>query len=147
MGAFSRSKGKRGELELAHIIADLTGWEVKRRVRQHDGDSDLEGIPGWCVESKNCATLKIPEWWEQTVTQAQKRMEAPVLFYKVARKGWQAMWPVSVLIGEEIWADRTYTVTSSIEAWAAVASAIHMDVVEESMEQRKYMDKLGIHQC
>ncbi|NZA00578.1 hypothetical protein H0I39_00080 [Ottowia beijingensis] len=55
MGAMSRTKGKVGEREIAALLAELTGCDVRRRVRQHDGDSDLEGLPGWCVEVKRHA--------------------------------------------------------------------------------------------
>ena len=44
----SRNKGKVGERELANLLSELTGWPVTRRVRQHAGDHDLEGIVGWC---------------------------------------------------------------------------------------------------
>jgi hypothetical protein len=46
MSAMQRNKGKTGEREVAAIVRELTGWDVRRRVRQHDGDSDLEGVPG-----------------------------------------------------------------------------------------------------
>jgi len=44
MGLTSRTKGRRGESELARLLADLTGWTVRRRVRQHDGDSDIDDM-------------------------------------------------------------------------------------------------------
>lgn len=47
MSAMQRNKGKAGERELTGLLRDLTGWDVQRRVRQHDGDSDLVGVPGW----------------------------------------------------------------------------------------------------
>jgi hypothetical protein len=43
MSAFSRNKGKRGELAVCHIIFELTGWNAHRRVRNDHGDSDLIG--------------------------------------------------------------------------------------------------------
>lgn len=52
MSVTSRTKGQTGEREIAAIVRDLTGWDVRRRVRQHEGDGDLEGIPGWSVEVK-----------------------------------------------------------------------------------------------
>ena len=52
MGRAQREKGKRGEREVAALIRDLLGYEVRRRVRQHDGDSDLVGVPGWSIEVK-----------------------------------------------------------------------------------------------
>jgi hypothetical protein len=73
MGAMSRTKGKAGEREIAALIRDLTGWDVRRRVRQHDGDSDLMGVPGWSIEVKRHARATradLASWWQQTVDQA-----------------------------------------------------------------------------
>ena len=55
----SRTKGAAGERELAAALRELTGWDIRRRVRQHDGDSDLEGVPGWSIEVKRLAD---PTW-------------------------------------------------------------------------------------
>lgn len=52
MSGLSRTKGKAGEREIAAIVRDITGWDVRRRVRQHDSDDDLVGIPGWAPEVK-----------------------------------------------------------------------------------------------
>lgn len=120
-GGFSRDKGKRGEREVAAMISDLLGMEVKRRVRQHEGDSDLMGIPDWSIEVKNCATLSLPAWWRQTVEQAGDMM--PVLFYKIPRKGWRCMWPISCLLVYQehaFWKDMTYAVDTTPETWATV---------------------------
>ena len=72
MGMMSRNKGKAGEREIASLLADLTGFDVRRRVRQRDGDSDLEGIPGWVVEVKRHAKAtraSIRAWWAPGVRQ------------------------------------------------------------------------------
>lgn len=68
-----RDKGKAGEREVAELVRELTGWDVWRRVRQHGGDSDLEGVPGWSVEIKRHRTATrgdLAQWWAQTVAQA-----------------------------------------------------------------------------
>jgi hypothetical protein len=49
MSSTQRNKGKAGERGAAALVCDLTGWDVQRRVRQHDGDSDLAGVPGWVI--------------------------------------------------------------------------------------------------
>ena len=140
MTASQRRKGKGGELELAGIIRDLSGWDVRRRVRQHDGDSDLEGIPGWSVEVKRhkaAGRAEIGQWWRQTVQQATRvatdttnaatariSCRLPVLFYRLDRADWRAVWPVSVLLTHqraEMWTDYAWTCESRVEAWAAVA--------------------------
>lgn len=124
MGAMQRTKGQAGEREIAALIRDLTGWDVKRRVRQHDGDSDLEGIPGWSVEVKRHASATrcdIAGWWRQAVTQAKGQL--PVLFYRLDRDQWRAVWPAAVSMrgASEIWMGYEWTAEGSVEAWAAVA--------------------------
>lgn len=140
MTASQRTKGQSGEREIAGIIADLTGWDVRRRVRQHDGDSDLEGIPGWSVEVKRhkaAGRAEIGQWWRQTVQQATRvatdptnaataRISRlmPVLFFRADRDQWRAVWPVSVMLTHqraEMWTDYAWTCESSVEAWVAVA--------------------------
>lgn len=84
MSLMQRSKGKAGEREAAALVRELTGWDVQRRVRQHDGDSDLQGVPGWSVEVKRHRTATrgdLTRWWAQTVAQAGDLL--PVLLYRV----------------------------------------------------------------
>lgn len=128
MSAMQRAKGQKGEREVAGIISALTGYEVKRKVRQHDNDSDLEGVPGWSVEVKRHRTAgraEIAGWWRQTCKQAGGRL--PVLFYRLDRDSWRAVWPVAVglaLQQAEQWSGYEWTVEGSVEAWAAVARDI-----------------------
>lgn len=96
MGLKSRNKGRMGEREVAALLADLTGMQVKRRVRQHDGDSDLEGIPGWSVEVKRHAKApraSIRQWWQQATEQAARVGAVPVLLYRQDFDAWRAVWP------------------------------------------------------
>ena len=119
MGLKSRSKGQAGEREIAGIVRDLTGWDVRRKVRQHDGDSDLEGVPGWSVEVKRHATAsrgEIRKWWEQAASQAILD-DRPVLFYRRDKDEWRAVWGMD---GLGI-ASYQYTVEGSVEAWAMTA--------------------------
>ena len=124
MSAMQRSKGQSGEREIAGIVRDATGWNVRRRVRQHDGDSDLEGVPGWSVEVKRhrAATRgDIARWWQQAVAQAGDLL--PVLFYRVDRDAWRAVWPVATAFDPktEIWRSYAWTADTTVQAWAAVA--------------------------
>lgn len=126
MSAASRTKGMTGERELARLIADATGHDVRRRVRQHDGDSDLVGVPGWCIEAKRRRTTtrgEMRSWWAQTVAQAKDGI--PVLFYRLDRQPWRAVWPLSLIvaspsIGAYQWSEYEWTCESTIEAWACV---------------------------
>ncbi len=130
MGAMQRTKGQTGEREAAALIRDLTGWDVRRRVRQHDGDSDLEGVPGWSVEIKRHASASradIRAWWAQAVAQAQQSGCLPVLFWRKDRDQWRAVWPVAVHLGlqtTEMWTGYEWTVEGTPDAWAAVAREI-----------------------
>lgn len=120
MSATSRTKGAAGERELAALIREVTGFDVRRKVRQHDGDSDLEGIPGWSVESKRAKEARLSEWWLQTVEQARRARAKPVLFYRIDRKKWRAVWPLCLVVGGEEWGGLEWTAETSVEAWAAV---------------------------
>jgi hypothetical protein len=130
MGAMQRMKGQTGEREAAALIRDLTGWDVRRRVRQHDGDSDLEGVPGWSVEIKRHASAgraDIRAWWAQAVAQAQRTGLLPVLMFRRDRDQWRAVWPVAVHLGlqaAEMWTGYEWAVEGSPEAWSAVAREI-----------------------
>ena len=95
MAGLSRNKGKAGEREAANLLALVTGFDVRRRVRQHDGDSDLEGVPGWSIEVKRHATAtpgKLAEWWAQAIEQAQRTQCKPLLVYRADRGEWQCKW-------------------------------------------------------
>jgi hypothetical protein len=68
MSAMQRHKGAAGKGESAALIGDRAGWDARRRVRQHDGDSDLLGVPGWTIEMKRHARqlrTDIAAWWRQ----------------------------------------------------------------------------------
>jgi len=98
-GRMARTKGQSGELEVVRIIRELTGRDVRRRCRQHAGDSDLEGLPGWCVEVKRHATAtpgQISGWWSQACQQAHASHAAPVLFYRGDKQGWRVVWCASL---------------------------------------------------
>ena len=140
MSAMQRTKGQEGEREVAALIRDLTGWDVRRRVRNHANDSDLVGVPGWAVEVKRHKTAgraEIAGLWRQTCKQATTPHGAsdegkatvciPVLFYRLDRDQWRAVWPVA--IGLQVqqacqWSGYEWTVEGSVEAWAAVARSV-----------------------
>ena len=140
MGLKSRSKGKAGEREIASLIADLTGWDVRRRVRQHEGDSDLEGVPGWSVEVKRHAQATradIRAWWNQTERQAASEGSLPVLFCRRDRDEWRAVWSLAAMLSPgDAWSGYAWTVEGSIEAWAAVAAStvIHREPQQNHSE-------------
>lgn len=125
MSAMQRNKGKAGEREAASLVRDLTGWDVQRRVRQYDGDSDLVGVPGWSVEVKrrrSATHADLATWWRQAVAQAGELL--PVLLYRVDRGAWRAVWPVAAVLVQQHakqWHGYDWTADTSVQAWAAVA--------------------------
>lgn len=128
MSSFSRSKGQRGERAVAAIIFDLMGWEVRRRVRNDKGDSDLIGAPGWSIEVKDHAKATmgdVREWWAQCVSQAKS--DIPLLVYKRQRGEWRFVYPVCVHLTcqeAEWWKHHDWTVETSADGWATVAREI-----------------------
>lgn len=51
----SKAKGDMAELEVAKLLSDLTGWEVKRKLGagRHEDTGDLHGIPDCTIQVKN----------------------------------------------------------------------------------------------
>lgn len=67
----SREKGKRGELELSHILQEH-GYEARRNQQFSgaNGDADVVGLPGIHVEVKRVEKLNIDKALEQSVRDA-----------------------------------------------------------------------------
>ena len=124
MGGMSRNKGKVGERELAALLSELTGHEVKRRVRNLAGEDDLAGLPGWSIECKRYAAITpalLAGWWAQALEQARRINCRPVLLYRADRGQWRARWLASLHAG----AGHTLTDGDTLDAdpatwWALV---------------------------
>lgn len=86
MSALSRTKGASFERKVANMLTEATGAKWRRRVRNHDGDSDvIADNPAYAhisVECKHAAQLRLPQWWRQA--QAQAGQGIPVLVYKAS---------------------------------------------------------------
>jgi hypothetical protein len=88
-GAHSRNKGKRGELELVHLLSDYLGIKVNRNYKQvaEAQHGDIEQLVGpYLIEAKNCAAITLNPWWAQTVAAAKARDAIPCLVYRLANK-------------------------------------------------------------
>ena len=100
MSGASRDKGKRGERELAALLEMLTGQPVRRRVRQHEGDADLTGLPGWSIECKRYASVKpadLVRWWAQARELAQREGLHPPLCWRADRmRDGVFVWPAGL---------------------------------------------------
>ena len=54
-----KRKGDAAELEIARLVADLTGWPVRRKLGagRADDTGDLDGIPDTTAQVKNYADV------------------------------------------------------------------------------------------
>lgn len=86
----SKQKGKRGELEVAHILQEY-GYGARRTAQfcGNTGDAaDVIGLPGFHLEVKRCETTKIWEW----IAQAERDHKAgtvPLVVFRKSREQWQ----------------------------------------------------------
>jgi len=80
----SKQKGKRFELDIAHILKDY-GFDA-RRTAQYCGNtgeaSDVVGLPGIHIECKAQETMRLYEWVAQAVRDSEKSMRLPAVFHK-----------------------------------------------------------------
>lgn len=89
-----RAKGKRAELELAHVLREY-GYDT-RRGQQYcgaNGDADVVGLPGVHIECKRVERLNL----EDAVAQAQRDArpgEMPVVMHRRNRGQWLVTMPL-----------------------------------------------------
>lgn len=87
-----RQKGANFERELARMIYDELGIEVKRDLEQYRASDhgDLIGLDGWTLELKRYASNAggnfKKEWWKQVTSAANAQGNQPVLIYKYDRQ-------------------------------------------------------------
>ena len=88
MGKPSRDKGCRGERELANILRDVYGYDVKRgSVFLHQ--SDMVGLMGIHPEVKRVEKLNIHTAMEQAKKEAKIRKDGlPTVFHRKNRTEW-----------------------------------------------------------
>lgn len=96
MGAKSQKKGRRAEIELAHILQDY-GYDVEPgRALSYGEVPDLSGLPGVHIECKRVETLRLSEWMAQAERDAQRFQDgAPTLFYRRSHEPWRVVMNLS----------------------------------------------------
>lgn len=108
-GRGKRRKGAVGERELAGILSEQLGFEVKRKLGQaRDGGYDIE-IGRFCIEVKRQERLAIEDWCRQVeaaVTSASRidsegdfEPPVPVVVFRRSGQPWRAVVPLDWLIG------------------------------------------------
>lgn len=85
----SRAKGKRGELELVHILKGY-GFEVRRGQQYSgaNGDADIEGLAGYHVEVKRRERLDIEAALVQSEHDAREG-ETPIVAHRRNGEAWK----------------------------------------------------------
>ena len=87
-GRGKRNKGAAGERELAGILKDHLGFEVKRNLGQaRDGADDIT-IQKFRIEVKRQERLQVDKWSEQ-VESCSKSGEVPILAYRRNGQPWR----------------------------------------------------------
>lgn len=87
-GRGKRNKGAAGEREVAGILKDQLGFEVKRNLGQaRDGADDIT-IQKFRIEVKRQETLKVDVWSKQ-VEDCSQAGEVPVLIYRRNGQPWR----------------------------------------------------------
>lgn len=86
----SKQKGKRGELEVAHILKQ-NGFEDARRTAQFCGNTgdaaDVVGLDGFHIEVKRCETIKIMDWIRQAERDCKGR-KTPLVVFRRNNEDW-----------------------------------------------------------
>lgn len=86
MGKASRDKGARFERSLASKFREY-GYEARRTAQYcgKSGDaSDVTGLPGIHVEAKHCEQMRLYEWVEQAIRDAEAggKNDLPAVFHR-----------------------------------------------------------------
>lgn len=143
-GKSSRRKGQVGERELANLLGEMLGVTLKRRVRNHEGESDITGLDGFSVEVKRQATPAVRSWWKQTVYQAAETGDIPVLFYRLPRREWKAVISLHPFLDEHEYSaivDYDMTIEMALPAFVEVYRFAERARGERAMAMR---DRHGI---
>ena len=84
----SRQKGKRGELEIAHILKER-GYDARRGQQYSgaNGDPDVVGLGGIHMEVKRVEALNIYKAMEQSINDARDD-ETAVVMHRKNGKEW-----------------------------------------------------------
>lgn len=88
-GKAARSKGKRGERELAKKLAEF-GWSTRRGQQfcGASGDADVVGLPGIHIECKRVERLNIYDAMAQSKSDARDG-EIPVVMHRRDNDEWK----------------------------------------------------------
>lgn len=132
----SRSKGIRGELEVATLIHEHTGVQLVRNltqtqqggqdllVAQNDNSPVAAQIARYAIEVKRHARAPaalVAGWWGQCVSQATAVGRTPALAYRQNRGEWRFLVPMSALMPSlPAWYGIAFTAELSIDGFCVM---------------------------
>ncbi len=129
------SKETDGERQIAILLVNIGCGGASRRVRPNGTSYLAADDDGWIIEVMHCAKVNrsmLQRRWEQAAIEtnrmhkenpASKYPKVPVLFYKQARAGWRAVWPLHLAAAQQrgsTSACYSDTVEGSPDAWSQV---------------------------
>jgi hypothetical protein len=94
----SRSKGKRGELELSAVLREF-GWDARRGQQRSGLDQAdvIDGPPGWHLECKRVENLNVWKAFEQAQRDCPDGSQ-PLVAMRRNRSPWLAVIDLRVLL-------------------------------------------------
>jgi len=125
-GNYSRSKGKRAELELCALFREYLGVEATRNYKQfaQAQHGDIEQLIGpYLIEAKNHAKITLRPWWDQALAAAKARGACiPCVAYRLPNRGlydrWRFVVPDEREPQHEWQLEYRYTAELGLEAFA-----------------------------
>lgn len=82
MGAAERRKGAAAERELAALLTDSLGVQVRRKLgAARDGGDDIQ-VARYRIEAKNHARLALPEWLRQAEASCTEPGDVPIVAFR-----------------------------------------------------------------
>jgi len=87
MGKAQRSKGARGERQIAKELGEMLDVDLNRDLSQsRDGGGDLLGLPGWVIEVKSYAAFAVTAHLEQAHKACKETDLRPLVILNPDRK-------------------------------------------------------------
>lgn len=101
----SRNKGKRGEIELAHLLKTY-GYPAERGVQYSGlkGNADVVGVEGLHIECKRSERVTEEDFIQQAERDARKG-QIPIVMYRKNGEQWKALLRLDTFMA--IWVELT----------------------------------------
>lgn len=130
-GARSRRKGAAAERELARLLFEELGVEVRRNLEQcRAGGFDLEAdesdtilLARYAIEVKRhrqATPALLRAWWGQASHQAEQARRTPALAYRGDRAPWHVVVPLTAISPDLPTGGLDYTATLSLPGFCAL---------------------------